>query len=120
VTKVATVSLHGNTFEVDAALVGHRVEVIFDPFDLESVEIRFQGRSMGAGVPHKISRHSHPKAPVEGAAPPAPVTGIDYLGLVAARHEADLARHINYSQLSLPEPDSGPGDHGNSGEEVGA
>ena len=101
VTKVATVSLHGNTFEVDAALIGHRVEVIFDPFDLERVEIRFQNRSMGAGVPHKISRHSHPKAPVEAAAP-APVTGIDYLGLIAARHEAELARHINYSQLSLP------------------
>ena len=63
VTKVATVSLHGNTFEVDAALIGHRVEVIFDPFDLER---------------------------------------IDYLGLIAARHEAELARHINYSQLSLP------------------
>ncbi len=50
VTKTATISLHGNSFEVDAALVGSRVEVVFDPFDLESVEIRFQGRSMGSGV----------------------------------------------------------------------
>ncbi len=62
---------------------------------------------MGAGVPHKISRHSHPKAPTEPTAAPAPATGIDYLALIASRHEAELARPINYSQLSLPlEPDS--------------
>jgi len=101
VTKVATISLHGNTFEVDAALVGHRVEVVFDPFDVEAVEIRFQGREMGAGVPVKISRHSHPKAPIEATA--APATGIDYLGLIARRHEAELSRPINYSQLCLPD-----------------
>ncbi len=103
VTKTATVSLHGNTFEVDAALVGHRVEVVFDPFALDAVEIRFEGRSMGPGVPHRISRHSHPKARTDVPAPPPPATGIDYLGLVAARHEAELARAINYSQLSLPD-----------------
>ena len=34
VTKTATVSLHGNVYAVDAALVGRRVEVVFDPFDL--------------------------------------------------------------------------------------
>ena len=47
VTKTATISLHSNTFEVDAALVGSRVDVVFDPFDHGNVEIRFQGRSMG-------------------------------------------------------------------------
>ena len=60
VTKTATISLHGNSFEVDAALVGSRVEVVFDPFDLESVEIRFQGRSMGQGLP---VTHRPPLAP---------------------------------------------------------
>lgn len=103
VTKTATVSLHGNTFEVDAALVGQRVEVVFDPFAMDRVEVRFQGRPMGAGVPHRISRHAHPKARPDAAPPPAPASGIDYLGLVAARHEAELAKAINYAQLSLPE-----------------
>src|SRR6266545_1609206 len=102
VTKTATISLHGNAFEVDAALVGSRVEVIFDPFDMETVEIRFQGRSMGAGVPVSIGRHSHPKARPEAAPEPAP-TGIDYLGLLAQRRQAELAESIiDYSQLSLP------------------
>jgi putative transposase len=100
VTKSATISLHGNTFEVDAALVGSRVEVVFDPFDLESVEIRFQGRSMGQGLPVIIGRHSHPQARPEASPAPAP-TGIDYLGLLAERREAELAQSINYAQLTM-------------------
>ncbi len=102
VTKTATISLFGNTFEVDAALVGSRVEVVFDPFDLESVEIRFQGRSMGHGVPQVIGRHSHPQARPESAPAPSP-TGIDYLGLLADRRDAELATSINYAQITLTE-----------------
>lgn len=101
VTKTATVSLHSNVFEVDAALVGSKVDVVFDPFDLTSVEIRFLGRSMGTGIPVVISRHSHPQARPE-ATPAPPQTGIDYLGLLAARREAEIAGAINYAQLSLP------------------
>lgn len=101
VTKTATVSLHGNTFEVDAALVGRRVECVFDPFDLTAIEVRFSGRSMGAGVARVIGRHSHPKARPDAAPAPA-ATGIDYLGLLADRHAVELATHsppIGYSTL---------------------
>ena len=106
VTKTATVSLHGNTYEVDAALVGSRVDIVFDPFAMEAVEVRFQGRPMGQGFPVVIGRHSHPQARPEAAPAPAP-TGIDYLGLLAERRDAELARAINYAQLSFlgaPEP----------------
>ena len=99
VTKTATVSLHSNTFEVDAALVGSRVDVVFDPFDLTSVEIRFQGRSMGSGIPVVIGRHAHPQARPEAAPAPTP-TGIDYLGLLARRRDEELAAAINYAQLA--------------------
>jgi putative transposase len=102
VTKTATVSLHANTFEVDAALVGRKVELVFDPFDLATVEVRFEGRSMGQGVAHVVRRHTHPMARPEAAPPPA-ATGIDYLGIVEARHAAELARGIGYAQLPLPD-----------------
>lgn len=101
VTKTATVSLHGNAFEVDAALVGRRVELVFDPFDLATVEVRFEGRAMGAGVAHVVRRHTHPMAKPEAPAPPA-ATGIDYLALVEARHAAELAKGIGYAQLPRP------------------
>ena len=124
VTKTATVSLHGNTFEVDAVLVGHRVECVFDPFDLTTIEVRYQGRSMGAGVARVIGRHTHPMARPEPAPAGIPAgTGIDYLALLADRHAAELAElspPIDYSglvettdidqcpgQLMIPDPESG-------------
>lgn len=85
VTKVATVSLHGNTYEVDGALVGRRVELVFDPFDLNTVQVRLDGRPMGTGVPHRIGRHTHPQARTDTPAPEPERSGIDYLRLVEAR-----------------------------------
>ena len=62
VTKTATVSLHGNTYQVDAALVGRKVELVFSPFDMETVEVRYHDKGHGKALPHNITRHVHPKA----------------------------------------------------------
>ncbi|MHB2021962.1 MAG: DDE-type integrase/transposase/recombinase [Mycobacteriales bacterium] len=102
VTKVATISLYGNGYEVDPALAGRRVEAVFDPFDLTRVEIRYHGRSMGVAVPARIHHHAHPKARPEHAPPPAP-TGIDYLKLVTDRHAAELAGRLRYAGLDEQE-----------------
>jgi putative transposase len=102
VTKTATVSLHGNTYQVDAALVGRRVELVFDPFDLTELAVRYQGRDVGAAVPHRIGRHVHPAATPETPDPDqtTPATGIDYLRLVHDRHTAALHRRVNYADLT--------------------
>jgi putative transposase len=113
VTKTATVSLFTNTYEVDAALVGRKVELVFDPFDLTRIEVRWNNRPMGAAVPVVIGRHAHPAArPEPGVEPPPPATGIDYLHLVAQRADAELNRRISYAgigeddeQLHLPGTD---------------
>jgi putative transposase len=100
VTKTATVSLHGNTYQVEPGLVGRRVELVFDPFDLTNIDVRLAGSPMGLAIPHRIGRHAHPKARPEtpAAAPPTP-TGIDYLRLVDATHQQQLATQINYFAL---------------------
>lgn len=100
VTKTATVSLFANTYEVDAALVGRRVELVFDPFDLTRVEVRWANRPMGPAVPVVIGRHAHPAArPEPGVGPPPPATGIDYLHLIEARADAELQRRISYAGI---------------------
>lgn len=104
VTKTATVSLHGNSYEVDAALVGRRVELLFDPFHLAEVTVRHAGRDMGTALPQVIGAHVHPAARAETPAP-APATGIDYLNLVRARHTTALTQRVNYAAMtgeSLP------------------
>ena len=76
VTKTATVSLHGNTYQVDPALVARRVELVFSPFDLETIEVRYRDKSFGKALPHTITRHAHPKARPETPEPaPAPRPG---------------------------------------------
>jgi putative transposase len=102
VTKTATVSLHGNTFEVDTALVGRKVELVFSPFDMETVEVRHQGNGHGKALPHNITRHVHPKARAEVPEPPSPpATGIDYLTLTAQTHHEQVRadRRIGYDAL---------------------
>ena len=37
VSQTGTVSMHGNIYEVDPGLVGRRVELIFDPFELAEI-----------------------------------------------------------------------------------
>ncbi|MFI9723303.1 helix-turn-helix domain-containing protein [Streptomyces sp. NPDC052396] len=47
VTKEATISFHGNTYEVDPALTGMQVKVSYNPFDLNDVELRAFGQDLG-------------------------------------------------------------------------
>ena len=100
VTKTATVSLHGNSYEVDPSLVGRKVELVFDPFDLTRIEVRVAGASMGLALPHHIGRHSHPKAKPETPTSPPQPSGIDYAKLIETAHAAELARGVNYAALS--------------------
>jgi putative transposase len=112
VTKTATVSLHGNTYQVEAALAGRKVELVFSPFDLEAIEVRYRDHSYGRAVPHRITRHTHPKARPETAEPvPPPATGIAYLQLVADAHHQQVAadERIGFHALySSPAPAPAP------------
>ena len=79
------------------------MELIFDPFDLASIEVRWQGRPAGQAIPHVIGRHAHPKARPEQPAPPAPATGIDYLAMIDATHDTRLAGGaISFAGLADP------------------
>jgi putative transposase len=100
VTKVGTVSMFNNVYEVEPHLVGRTVDLIFDPFDLARIDVVCDGLPAGTAAPLVIGRHSHPKARPEfpGAAP-IPATGIDYLGLIDHAHNAAAARTLNYAAL---------------------
>ncbi len=108
VTKTATVSLHGNTYQVEPALIGRRVELVFDPFDLADIAVRYTGRDMGTAVPHQIGRHVHPAVTPTHQAGPAPATGIDYLALVRGQHTTAVAHRVNYAAMSNPAPAAEP------------
>jgi putative transposase len=102
VTKTATVSLHGNLYQVDQLLAGHKVELVFDPFDLTNIAVRVAGVPAGTAIPHRIDRHAHPKARPETPAAAPAATGIDYARLLEHAHQAELAAQLNYAALTGP------------------
>ena len=77
------------------------MQLLFDPFDLTDIEVRYQDRSMGRAIPRRIGRHTHPAARPDAAPPPKP-SGIDYLGLVRDRMSAEERSRmgIKYSRLA--------------------
>jgi putative transposase len=109
VNKTATVSLHGNLYQVDASLVRCTVELVFDPFDLTDIDVRHKGRPAGKAVPFVIGRHRHAKTRTADdgqRAEPGP-TGIDYLRILDQAHGAGLQARINYTALITPGPEGG-------------
>ena len=100
VTRVATVPLEGNSYSVDPALTGRRVELSYDPENLAVIEVFLDGRPAGAAVPFVIGRHVH-RAVAQPPPPAADPTGIDYLGMVAAAHDeqAGAGAAIDFTQL---------------------
>lgn len=55
---------------------------------------------MGLAIGHRIGRHAHPKARPETPPAPPEATGIDYLRLIGAAHQAELARGVDYATLT--------------------
>ena len=109
VTRTATVSMHGNRYQVDPGLSGRRVELVFDPFDLTVLSVRSGGLDAGTATPHHITRHAHPKArpePLPGDDAPR-ATGIDYLALLGEQHSKQDKSRVNYSALISPAPAGG-------------
>ena len=107
-TKTALVSLQGNTYQVDPLLVGRRVELVFDPFDLTTVAgpgPRRPGRD-GDPAPDRAPRPRQgptrdptraarrrpgSTTPAWSATPTTPSSpqGVNYAALAGARHRPD-------------------------------
>jgi len=100
VTRTATVPLEGNSYAVDPALTGRRVELRYDPEDLTRIDVFLDGKPAGAATPFITRRHVHRAVP-QAERPKPPPTGVDYLGLVAAAHdeEAGTGAKIDFTRL---------------------
>jgi putative transposase len=108
VRKTATVDLEGNTYSVDPFLVGRKVELVFDPFNLTELTVYWAGRKVGKAVPQVIGRHAHPKAPPDEDPEPVTWTGIDYLGLVAGAGRAAGGEQLRLANLAGDATPAGP------------
>lgn len=117
VRKTATVDLEGNTYSVDPFLVGRKVELVFDPFDMTELTVYWGGRKVGRAVPQVIGRHAHPKAPPDEDPAPVTYTGIDYLQLVADAGQAAAGQRLHLAALASQDQAAVRGGHPGQQEE---
>lgn len=99
--KTGLVRMHGNVYQVDAWLAGRMVELLFDPFDLDRIEVRLDAKPAGTAVPFVMGRHRHPKTRTSDGqqrTEPAP-TGIDYLAALGDSHDEALREQVSYRFL---------------------
>jgi putative transposase len=115
VSRTGTVSMHGNTYEVDPELAGRQVDLVFDPLELAEVAVQIDGRHVGLAIALQIKRHVHPRA--QPPTPPAAPTGIDYLALIEKRHDQQQQQRIDYRNLPGPPADGTANDDENDDNE---
>ena len=102
VSKTATVSLLGNAYAVDPALVSRRVELRYVPEDLSRIDVFFEGRPAGRAVPFRIGRHVA-KAVAVAPEVTAPAPSLNYTEMVVAAEEDETGTgaKVDFTQLPL-------------------
>lgn len=73
VVKTGDVCLGGNRYPVPAALVGQRVMVRYDPFDLAEIKVFNRGQFVGAFRPAELVARTFAKARPHDDGPPKPL-----------------------------------------------
>jgi putative transposase len=89
--KTSTIEVAGVRFVVDTALRRRRVDVLFDPHDLSSVLVYFDGRRIQRAQPQLPGEP--PVAGPGAALRPAP--SVDYLALLRRDHERRRAAELS-------------------------
>jgi putative transposase len=85
--RLSTVEVDGVAFHVDPSLRDKLVQVHYDPHDLSSVVVYFDGRRI-----QRAERALPNTAPPTPTAPAPVATGFDYLGKILIDHERRRAR----------------------------
>jgi transposase InsO family protein len=89
--KTSTVEVSGVHFVVDTSLRRRRVDVLFDPNDLSSVLVYYDGRRIQRAEPQRPGEP--PQASPEPSAPPPP--SVDYLALLRRDHEQRRTQELS-------------------------
>ena len=103
VDKTACISVQGNTYEVEPALVRCKVEIRYDPYDLRDIQVWYEGKRYADAIPLQIRRHTDKKM-AKDQIPDKTVpeeTGNSFLDTLKAQDEAlrkSRARPTSYSQ----------------------
>ena len=90
VRKDGRIELQGNSYQVDSSFIGRTLELRFDPFDLSTLELWFDGRSIGQATVTVQNRQRHIQVERLATQPPPapkPASSLDYLALLRQEYD---------------------------------
>jgi putative transposase len=103
VRRNATISLQGNTYQVDPALAGRTIELRFDPFDLARVELYLDDRPLGTATVTLQNRQRHlavERLATDPPAPPKPQSSLDFLAALREEYRVQQQQELGQLQFS--------------------
>lgn len=98
VSRSATVSLQGNTYAIDPQLIGRTIELRFDPFQLDQLEVWLESKSLG---PARVLRLEHGQHLAVAGLRPIPPTSkqlakLDFLAALRAEYDQLLRQELGH------------------------
>lgn len=105
VTKTATFSFNGNRYRVADYLRGRNIEIRYDPFDLNHLEVWFQNTFLQTADLDRIVTTIHPDIEPDPRPVVPPDNGLDYLALLRAERERllrETLKGIQFKQFTPP------------------
>jgi putative transposase len=103
VRRDATLSLQGNTYQVDPALAGQTIELRLDPFDLSHMELYLNNQRLGSATVTTQKRQRHLKVErlaTEPPDPPKPKSSLDFLAALREEYRAQQQRELGQLHFS--------------------
>jgi transposase InsO family protein len=100
--KTSTVEVGGVRFVVDVALRRRKVDVLYDPNDLSSVLVYYDGRRIQRAEPQRAGEAPLPEP--TRATPAAPT--VDYLDLLRRDHEKRRLQEVSSLRFGAPPKDA--------------
>jgi len=94
VTKTGHVHFQGNRYAVPGFLVGQKVELRYDPFDLRDVEVWFNGQCLAQADLVHLQASTQPGVTLDPTPPPTPSSGVDYLALLRQERQRLLREQL--------------------------
>jgi putative transposase len=92
--KTGHVNFQGNRYSVPGYLVGQKVELRYDPFDLANVEVWYNSQYLEPARPLHIQATVQPGVTPDPVSPPTPASGVDYLSLLRQEYEQLLREQL--------------------------
>lgn len=110
VDKVSCISLHGNSYEVDPDLSGHKVTLRYDPFDLSVIQVWVDGSRKEDARPLDLLRRRDRRVKSDDfAISPEPVEHVNFFEAAQNRRKRVTANEkpmqcANYEYFGAAEP----------------